>query len=144
MQSSDSEQSDGDSNEGQHRLKEKKDKGAAEEDEENMKLSVNYKEFNKIVLQRKDILKWHDMPCFREHSTHMFVKVVIGSGTYAVARLMSINTRSDTFKIDNKSCNIWVELSYSGKIRSFKLQMISDRAVDDDEFNTFKKDFCFC
>ena len=76
-----------------------------------MNLQVNYKEFNKIVLKRKDILKWHDMPCFQKNSKHMYVKVVVGSGAYAVARLLNITKRStESFKLENKQCNIWVEL----------------------------------
>merc|ERR1712147_438739 len=85
--SSSEEESDGEE-ESQDEKDKKRDKGVDED--EKLNLSVNYKDFNKVILKRKDILKWHDMKCFETHSKNLFAKVVSTHGRYVIGKIKVI------------------------------------------------------
>ena len=72
---------------------------------------MELKAFQKIMLKRKDMIKWVEHEHFIEHCRGLLVKVVVGSGDYIIAELDELVTKPDhSYRLDNKQSNVYVNL----------------------------------
>ena len=86
-----------------------KDEDAGSEDEENK--SIDVKEFQKVVLRRKDIVKFEEEQSFRERSKGLYVKVWSpNDDKYIVAEIDKFiqDDKSPSYKLDQKQVNVWI------------------------------------
>ena len=100
---------------------------------------IELKEFQKVVLKRKDFSRWIDHVDFREGLIGAFVRVTYHR-QYVVAIIEDFKQGIESYRLNQSDTKWQISLRNMGQLKSFKLNMISDGDVTQSEFDKMRKD----
>lgn len=100
---------------------------------------IELKEFQKVVLKRKDFSRWIDHEDFREGLVGAFVRVTYHR-QYVVAIIEDFKVGIESYRLNQIDTKWQIVLRNMGQLKQFKLNMISDGDVVQAEFDKMRKD----
>lgn len=90
-------------------------------------------DFLKIVIKRKDMAKWVEHAEYRQGLKGAFVRVIYHK-QYVLGMIDSFVEGPDTYRVEQGDTKYQVVLSNRGKLKQFKINMVSERDPHENEF----------
>lgn len=100
---------------------------------------VSLQDFLKVVIKRKDMAKWIEHEEYREGLKGAFVRVTYHK-QYLVAMIDGFKVGIESYKVEQRETKLQVVLSNRGKLKQFKINMVSDREPTEQEFIRMQQD----
>jgi len=94
---------------------------------------VSLQDFLKVVIKRKDMAKWIEHEEYRQGLIGAFVRVTYHK-QYLVAMIDSFKVGIESYRVEQRETKLQVVLSNRGKLKQFKINMVSDREPTEQEF----------
>lgn len=100
---------------------------------------VELKDFQKICIRRRDLVRWIDHPDYQEGIRGGFVRVTY-QRNYVIGQIERFKVGTETYRVDHKETKLIVELRNADKLKDFKLNAISDQKCQQSELNKLLRD----
>ena len=112
--------------------------GVASSDLAKMIKEVELKEFQKICLRRKELCKWIEHADFQKGIKGAFLRVVYHR-EYVIGQIEQIKEGSEIYRVEQRETKKIVTLKNGGQLKDFKLNVVSDGLVTEQEFSTLRR-----
>ena len=99
---------------------------------------VELKEFQKICLRRRELCKWIESPEFQEGTKDAFLRVAYHRH-YVIGQIEGFKEGNELYRVEQRETKQIVTLKNGGKSKDFKLNLVSDGLIKEEEFLTFQR-----
>lgn len=99
---------------------------------------VELKEFRKISMRRRDLCKWIENPEFQDGIKEAFLRVVYHR-QYVIGQIAGFKEGPEHYRVEQRETKQIVILKNGGICKDFKLNLVSDGPVTENEFKTFQR-----
>jgi len=109
--------------------------------EEEMKItSISLQDISKIIIKREKLESWIGVPYWKSAIKNVYVRIGVSDRkgrVYKLAEIVDDKEGTQMYRVGNKETNLELVLQMGRKSKSFSMKYISNKAIDQIEFQNW-------